>query len=132
MNLLVCLAKAEEGYLGAVLPTGLSIPEFDGFDHAAIAGKVDGACLAAGRNAIADEKFFVRSVVEVNDNFLEENFAALDPQLDGAETAIVPADVNVVVILGSVNVSVAEVVPTALRLSAHGGECESEQKCNGS
>ena len=85
---------------------------------------------AAGRNAIANDEFFMRAVMEMYDDLLEENFAAFDAQLDGAETAIVFADVNVVVILAPVNVGVAEIIP-ALRLSADGSECESEQQSDG-
>ena len=39
----VDLTDAEEGYFRAVLPAGFAVPEFDGFDHAAIAGKIDRA-----------------------------------------------------------------------------------------
>ena len=41
--------------------------------------------------------------MEMYDDFLEENFAAFDAQLDGAETAVVLADVNAVVILAAVS-----------------------------
>jgi hypothetical protein len=126
------LSEAEERNLRTVLPTGLAVPKFNRFDHAAIARQIDGARLAASGNPVANDKLFMRAVVEMNDDLLEEDLATFDAQLDGAETAIVLADVNVVVILGSVNVSVAEIVPTALRLCANRGECESEEKSNGS
>jgi hypothetical protein len=125
----VGLAKAEESNLRAVLPAGFSIPEFNGFDYAAVAREIDGASLAAGRNAIANDEFFVRAVMEVHDYFFEENFTTLDTQLDGAETAVVFANVNVVVILAPVYVGVAEIIP-ALRLRADGGKCKSKQKSN--
>jgi hypothetical protein len=124
------LTDTEEAYLWTVPPASFSIPEFDRFDYTAISGKIDGARLAAGRNAIANEKLFVRTVMKVNDDFLEENFAAFDAQLDGAETTIVFAYVNIVVILAPVHVGVAEIIP-ALRLSADGGECEREQESDG-
>ena len=113
-----------------MLPAGLAVPEFDRFDHAAIARKIDGASGATGRNAIANDEFFVRTIMEVYDDVLEENFAAFDTQLNGAETAIVLADVNAVVILAAVHVGVAE-ISLALRLGADGGECEREQKSDG-
>jgi hypothetical protein len=128
----VKLPKTEERDFRAVLPASLAVPEFDGFDHASLSWQIDSARLAASRNAIANQKFFVRAVMKVHDDALEENFAAFDAQLDGAETAVVFADVNAVVIVGPVNMSVAEIVPTALRLGANGGECESEQKSDGS
>jgi hypothetical protein len=123
------LPKTEESDLGAVLPASFAVPEFDRFDHAAIAWEIDSARLAAGRNAIANDEFFVRTVMKMNDDALEENFAAFDAQLDGAKTAIVLADVNAVVIVAAVNVGVAE-ENLALRLGADGGECECEQQSN--
>jgi hypothetical protein len=125
------LAKTEEGYLRAVFPAGFAVPELDRFDHAAVAREIDRASCAAGRNAIANDEFLVGAVMKMNDDALEENFAAFDAQLNGAETAIVLADVNAVVVLAPVNVGVAE-KNLALRLSADGGECECEYKCNGS
>jgi hypothetical protein len=122
------LAKTEEGDLGAVLPAGFAVPEFDGFDHAAIAGEIDGTGGAAGGNAIADDEFFVRAVMKVDDDTFEEDFAAFDAQLDRAEAAVVLADVNAVVIIAAVNVGVAEVY--LLGLGADGRECEREQKGN--
>jgi hypothetical protein len=124
----VKLPKTEERDFRAVLPASLAVPEFDRLDHAAISRQVDGAGLASGGNAIANDELFVRAIMKVDDDALEENFAAFDAQLNGAETAIVFADVNAVVIVGPVNVSVAEIVPTTLRLGANGGQCESEEK----
>ena len=72
----------------------------------------------------------MRAIMEMYDDFLEENFAAFDAQLDCAETAIVFAHVNAVVILAAVNMGVAEII-LALRLRADGGECEREQESNG-
>jgi hypothetical protein len=124
------LSDAEQAYFRPMLPACLAVPEFDRFDHAAISRKIDRARLTTGRNAIANDEFFVRTIMEVNDNALEENFATFDTQLNGAEAAIVFTDVNAVVILAPVNVGVAEISP-ALRLSADGGECEREQECDG-
>jgi hypothetical protein len=127
-NLCVKLSKAEQGHLWAVLPTSLSVPKFDRFDHAALAWQIDSARLTAGGNAIANEKFFVRAVMKVHDYLLEENFTAFDAQLDGAEAAIMLADVDIVVILGPINVGVAEIIP-ALRLSSDGSQSESDEQC---
>jgi hypothetical protein len=123
------LAKTEEGYFRTVFPAGFAVPELDRFNHTTIAREIDSASCAAGRNAIANDEFLVGAVMKMNDDALEENFAAFDAQLNGTETAIVLADVNAVVILAPVNVGVAE-KNLALRLGADGGECEREQKCN--
>src|ERR1700733_14446382 len=66
------LTDAEERYLGAVFPAGFAVPEFDGFDHAAIAGKIDRAGRAAGRNAIANDEFFMRALLERTATLLEK------------------------------------------------------------
>jgi hypothetical protein len=123
------LPKAEERYLWAMLPARFAIPEFDRFDDSTIARKIDGACLATGRDTIADDEFFMRAVMEMNDDALEEDFSTLDAQLDGAEAAIVFADMDAVVILATVNVGFAKIIP-ALRPRAGGGQCKREQKSN--
>ena len=111
-----------------MFPAVFPVPQFDRFDHAAIAWKIDRARRSTRRNAIADDELFMRAVMEMHDDAFEENFAALDAQLDGAEAAIMFADMNIVVILSPINVSVAEIIP-ALRLSSDGSQTESEEQC---
>src|SRR5580700_4694711 len=105
------LPNTEEVHFRPMFPAVFPVPQFHRFDHAAIAGKIDRARRSARRNAIADDEFLMRTVMEVHDDAFEENFAAFDAQLDGAEAAIMFADVNIVVILSPVNVSVAEIIP---------------------
>jgi len=123
------LAETKEAYLGAMLPAIFAIPEFDGFDDAAFAGKIDGMRGTAGRDAITDQEFLVRAIVEVHNDAFEINRAAMDADLDGAESAIMLADMNAVVVPITVHVSVAEIVPTlrAQRSTKRQGQDE----CNG-
>jgi len=123
------LAETKEAYLGAMLPAIFAIPEFDGFDDAALAGKIDGVRRTAGRDAIPDQEFLMRAIVEVDKDAVEINSAAIDADLDGAESAIMLADVNAVVVSTTVHVSVAEIVPTlrAQRSTKRQGKDE----CNG-
>jgi len=54
------------------------------------------------------------AIAEVNDDALEIDGAATHTQLNGPESSVVPPDVDTVVVLSSIHVSVSETVPTAL------------------
>src|ERR1700730_10450456 len=97
-----------------MLPPVFAIPELNALDDAPLAGQIDGPRCSAGRNLIANDQFFLGAVAEVHHNAFAVNPPSADAQLDGAEPAVVPTHVDVVVILAAIHMGVAEIVPTPL------------------
>ncbi len=84
-----------------MLPAAFAIPELDTLDNAAITGQIDGTGAPARRDAVTNDQFFILAVAVVYNHAFEENFAAADAQLNGAEPPVVMPDVNIVVILAA-------------------------------
>src|ERR1700722_13172590 len=104
------LADSVQAYLRTMLPAVFPVPHLHTLDDPAGTGQINGPSAAIGGNAIADDQLFRRSIAEVHDDALEIDGAAAHAQLDGPESAVVPSDVNDVMILSAVYVSVAEKV----------------------
>jgi hypothetical protein len=71
---------------GTLAPTFFRIPEIDGANPATFTGKVDHTSLLSCPDSISNRKFVVGAVLEMNNNPLELNRPALNPELEGSKT----------------------------------------------
>ena len=73
-----------------------------------IAGQVDDAGCTSGRDDGPDRELFLRAVSEANNDAIEADVTAAHAKLNGAEGAVVAADVDAVVIDVAVHVRIPE------------------------
>src|SRR5262249_20056016 len=101
-----------------VLPPRLAVPQINTLDHAPVAWKVNRAGRAARRNPVTNRELLNLTVTKANDNALKEDFTTAHAQLNCPESSIVMPHVDRVVILPSIHMGLAQIIPTAvLRVS---------------
>jgi hypothetical protein len=79
---------------------------------------------------IANDQFFLAAIAEVHDNAFEINPTAADAQLNGAEPAVVPPHVDIVVILPAIDMGISEISPTPFLCVQRDAERQDKQKAD--
>ena len=96
-----------------MFPGGLEVPELDALDDPGRTSQINGGGLAAGKNAIVDPAFFAGAVDVADDSPLKEDRAVIaHTHAQRAERSIAPLHKDIVVILGTVDASLTQKVPT--------------------
>src|SRR5262245_8788460 len=71
----------------ATPPSGFAVEEFDATDHPFIAAQVNGPCLAAGLDVVAELNLFTCAVRVTDHHALELDRGARDAKLNAAKSA---------------------------------------------
>src|SRR5271165_3203436 len=114
----VRLRRAVEFYLRLVrvFGAGAGVPQLQAADHAFAARQRNPLAAGAGGNGAIDGKLLGCSVAVMNHHMIEENRRVPHLEHDGVEAAFVAAYLDVIVIGASVDVRLAEIENTSLRL----------------
>ena len=102
------LTDAEEGDAGPAFPAGFAVPELDIFNVAAISRKIYRSGAATVGNTLADVEAFFGAITEVHHDAIELDGTAFDAELNSTEPTFMLADMNDIVIHGSIDVAITE------------------------
>ena len=96
-----------QAYSGIVLPRLFDIKEFNAFERATFARKIDDIFLLFRENPVANDYVLVGAIIEVDYEVVKKDGIACDPQLNCAKQAIAATDLDLAVIQTAIDLGVA-------------------------